>query len=166
MNNLNTFKDIEIKDPLISKQKEDVSKMRASLLACSDDSNLIRNSIKNITVLRIYHQLSRVIRYLDMMDKLESKMYEALDNTIETSNAADPSTVLLLLQVQEKLQKNMIESQKLLQPLVDMQDSEFLQIFDSIESCDATNNNSLLNSNQREKIRNSAQAVLLELNAG
>ena len=61
-------------DPLISKQKEDVAKMRASLLCCNDDPYAATQAMKSITVLRVYHQMSRIIRYLEMMDKIEDKL--------------------------------------------------------------------------------------------
>lgn len=149
-------------DPLVSKQREDVAKMRASLLCCSDDPFSASNAIRNITVLRIYHQLNRIIRYLEMMDKIEDKLYRSIDSTLETLEDDDPTTWMRLITLQEKLQKNLIESHKLLEPYLDIPDLHVDEISPKvIESID--NSQNLLDKDARDRIRTSAQQVLSAL---
>jgi len=152
-------------DPLYRKQREDVAQMRASLLALSTDPNnpgLVKQALNNITVLRLYHQIARIIRYLEMMDKIEAKLYESIDCSLDNMNPNSSATWLLLVQLQEKLQKNLIESHKLLQPYIELQDRTFLDIV-PVES-DSTHPQ-ILDANSRERLRTSAQAVLVELHS-
>ena len=148
-------------DPIYAKQKQDVAKMRTSLLACDLDPKLATTSLKSIAVLRVYHQVSRIIQYTELMDKLEAKLYQAIDHQIDNMDIDRPTTWMTLLNIQERLQKNMIESQKLLQPFMDL--TEF--------TCVENDNNAptttiSLDANKREKLRTSARAVLQELNVG
>lgn len=152
-----------ILDPIYQKQKEGVSRMRASLLACTDNPAIARQAIDNITVLRIYHQISRIIKYTEMMDKIESKMYEAIDNQLDRANANSTGTWMMLLDLQERLQKTMIESHKLLQPYLDLKAYSIVDLTQT--SDEETPTTVILNAESRDKLRNSAQAVLLELNA-
>lgn len=146
-------------DSLYLKQKEDVASMRASLLSCNMmDSTSSRLALQRITVMRVYHQITRIIRYTEMMDKIENKLYESIDHSLETMDSANPSTWLALLNVQEKLQKSMIESHKLLQPYLDeglfagveIPQTEPQQSFTSIQIDQAA----------RDNIRSAAQNVL------
>ena len=153
-------------DPLRSKQKEDVAKMRASLLACSADMSLAKNAIQNVAVLQIFHQVSRVIRYLDMMDKLEDKLYASIEYTIDKSRVDSTSTWVMLSTIQEKLQKSMIESNKLLEPYLELGN---LRLFDLVqpETADTlTGNAALLSPESRDHVRTNAQNVLLQLRSG
>ncbi len=154
-------------DPLYSKQREDVAKMRASLLACSntDDPATSTRALKNITVLRIYHQVSRIIRYLEMMDKIEDKLYQSLDYRLDHMDVENPTAWMTLITVQEKLQKNLIESHKLLQPYLNVEEFSMQSLMpatsnSSIESGEAA----ILSKSSRDKIRQSAQQVLAALN--
>ena len=151
-------------DPLRSKQKEDVAAMRASLLSCTgSDPISTKQALQNITVMRVYHQLSRIVRYTEMMDKIESKLYESIDNHLENMNTSSPSTWLTLLGIQEKLQKSMIESHKLLQPYLDS--DLFSSIVDVPSSTSPTDSFAamIVNQESRDKLRNSAQLVLAAL---
>lgn len=155
--------DTQLTDPLYSRQKEDVAKMRASLLSFDGkDPMSAKLALQNITVMRVYHQLSRIIRYTEMMDKIEDKLYESIDRSLETMDSANPSTWLALLGVQEKLQKAMIESHKLLEPYLKM------DLFSNIEILEPEPQESfaamIINQESRDKLRNSAQAVLAALN--
>lgn len=146
-------------------QKQGVARMRASLLSCSlDNFASCRLAINNITVMRIYHQVSRIIQYIELMDKLEDKMYSAIEETIERADASSPSTWAVLLNIQERLQKNMIESQKLLQPYLNA------DTFKIVETVPQGSNNSpiadILDMDSRERLRSSAQAVLAAIDAG
>ena len=152
-------------DPIYARQKEDVAKMRASLLACSGDtlsSPITKQALKNITAMRIYHQISRIIRYLDLMDKLEDKLYASIEATIDRANEDSTSTWVVLLNIQEKLQKSMIESHKLLQPYMELQDIQLMDLIPEQESLE-TASNIILPADSREKIRNVASEVLQSL---
>lgn len=168
MNNIDNFETVEDisksqTNMLRQNQKEDVAAMRTSLLASHMDPSLTTTSMKNIAVLRVYHQMNRIIQYTELMDKLEAKLYEALDYQIENADITRPTTWMQLLHVQEQLQKNMIESQKLLQPFLDL--TEYTA--DNAEIIDTQAENTIaLDANSREKLRNSARAVLHQLNVG
>lgn len=161
MDSLNTFEGSNSTlDPLYAKQKEDVAKMRSSLLACSDADSSTR-AMKNIAVLRVYHQISRIIRYLDLMDKLENKLYRCIDGVIDEATPGDYFMLEKLLVIQERLQKSMIESNKLLQPYMDM--DQFKDMYIETESASVPNDIQIMDSASRQKIRDTAQSVLLQL---
>lgn len=153
-----------ILDPLYQKQKEGVAKMRTSLLACSEDVVTTKQAIQNITTMRVYHQIVRIIKYIEIMDKLEDKLYASIDATIDNANEDSPSTWMMLLNIQERLQKTMIESHKLLQPYLDIQ--EFSVVDLTAQSVNESSSPTILNADSRDKIRSSAQAALLALGAG
>ena len=150
-------------DPLISKQKEDVAKMRASLLCCSEDMYAAGQAMRNITVLRVYHQMNRIIRYLEMMDKIEMKLYESIDASIDMMNPDEPSTWMALLTIQEKLQKNLIESHKLLEPYLNGDVFNIESIAPTVIEQSETNVAGVLTKESRETLRVSAQKVLAAL---
>lgn len=150
-------------DQLYSKQKEGVSKMRASLLACNPDSgSQLYDAINNITAMRIYHQLTRIIKYTEMMDKLEQKMYENMETVLESSTS-DSVTLLALMKMQEQLQKSMIESHKLLQPYLDVAEFEVVREVRGEEVHEPDPAIKLISSTQRDNIRNAASTALLKL---
>lgn len=168
MSNIDNFETVEDisksqTNILREKQKQDVAAMRTSLLASHMDPSLTTTSMKNIAVLRVYHQMNRIIQYTELMDKLEAKLYEALEYQIDNADTTRPTTWMQLLHVQEQLQKNMIESQKLLQPFLDL--TEYTA--DNAEVVDTQAENTIaLDANSREKLRNSARAILHQLNVG
>ena len=68
---------------------------------------------------------------------------------------------MFLLGVQEKLQKAMIESQKLLQPYMDIQNFAVMDLVDvSSTTNDSPITAKLMTSESRDKVRYTAQAVL------
>lgn len=153
-------------DPLIAKQREDVARMRTSLLACDTNPQLASTALKNVTVLQVYHQISRIIRYTELCDKLEAKLYESMDSMIDRLDTDSNLTINALLNAQERLQKLMIESNKMLAPFLDM-----TSYIESVRVNDASEDNApkatiALDATRREKLRNSAKQVLLELNVG
>lgn len=153
-------------DPLQSMKREGVERMRTSLLSCSmDNISSAKFAIQQVTVLRIYHQVLRIVKYLDLMDKLEEKLYDSIEYTVENAPEANPSTWMMLLNIQEKLQKNIIESHKLLQPFMELQDSNIMDLLPQEEVL-SNSAAAIIPSESREKIRNTAQAVLMKLNAG
>lgn len=157
--------DAEVLDPLYKKQTKDVAEMRASLLAFnSGDNTSARQAIQKITAMRFYHQIARIIRYTEMMDKLEDKLYASIDRTLDDMEDTDPTTVVKLLAIQEKLQKSMIESQKLLEPYLDLESLTFVEMPQSEE--DKPFNALLLEQESRDKVRSSAQAILAALESG
>lgn len=159
----NTLDSFDPMEPIRSMQKEGVSRMRASLLSCSvENPASTKRAINQITVLRIYHQISRIVKYLDLMDKLEEKLYASLERTIDNAAEANPSTWMMLLNAQERLQKNMIESHKLLQPYLDLEEFSITDILPS--ESDNVGTTLVLNQASRDKVRSSAQQVLIQLN--
>jgi len=154
--------DIQVIDPLYSKQKEDVATMRASLLACSPNNPItVRKAIQNITVMRVYHQINRIIRYTEMMDKIEDKLYESIECSLNNMDASRPTTWMQLLKIQEQLQKSMIESHKLLQPYLDIEQLAFLEVIDQPEDASPQSYSTMImGQDARDKVRTSAQAVL------
>lgn len=159
MSNLKTVEDsAAILDPLYAKQKEDVAKMRTSLLACTDDANMAKKAIQNISTLRVYHQIARILRYLDLMDRLEDKLYQSIDRTIENSNIESSSTWMMLISIQERLQKSMIESHKLLQPYLDLQEFSIVEL--TAQSDTYSQSDIILDADARDRVRTSAQAAL------
>lgn len=149
-------------DPMVAKQKEDIAKMRTSLLSCTDENGIpTLRAIQNITVMRVYHQLTRIIKYTELMDKLEDKLYASIEYQIDNANVGDVNTLTLLIGVQEKLQKAMIESHKLLQPYLDLQGFNVVDLVDSTATTiDSSISSKLLTSESRDKVRFTAQAVL------
>lgn len=162
MSDINTF-DGGLLDPLRRSQKADIEQMRASLLACNDNPALARTALNKITVLRVYHQIARIIKYTELVDKIEDKIYESIEHTVDNANTASPSTWMMLLEAEEKLQKLMIESQKLISPYLDLQSFDMVDLANT-EDADRVSAIQL-NADTRDRLRNSAQQVLLQLQA-
>lgn len=152
-------------DPIIAKQKEDVARMRTSLLCCSDDPNTSVNAMKKITILRVYHQISRIIRYLEMMDKIESKLYESIDYRLDNIDTHNTTAWMQLLNLQERLQRNMIESHKLLQPYLNVKEFSMDDLTSSALPQPGSSD-SIMSRESRDKLRSSAQQILEALGEG
>lgn len=123
-------------------------------------------AIQDITVMRVYHQLTRIIRYTEMMDKLEDKLYAAMDYQIDNADITDSNTLVMLMGIQEKLQKSMIESHKLLQPYMDLQEFSVVDLVQDTGSDDNPITKTLITSESRDKIRYLAKNVIDVLAAG
>ena len=165
MSDFKTVEDATTKpvDPLRSLQREGVSRMRTSLLSCSmENSSSIKQAINQVTVLRIYHQVTRIIRYLDLMDKLEEKLYESAEFTILTADPTELETLTTLIKIQERLQESMINSHKLLQPYLELEDFSITELMPNTEA----ETTLIMSAESREKLRNNEQAALVALNAG
>jgi len=161
MSNLNTFEGSGAQlNSLQAKQKEYIEKMRANLLVCGTDSTSTVTAINNITVLRIYHQIDRIIKYLDLMDKLEEKMYKSIEYTIDKSSPESTATWFTLLGIQERMQKLMIESHKLLQPYLDIENLTLTELMPKQAEAGTSSSPILLSAESREKLRTNAQTVL------
>lgn len=151
-----------ITDALYKKQKENVSKMRTALLSFTDDNGVsARQAIQGITGMRIYHQIIRIIRFTELMDKLEAKLYESIDYTVNNADVSDINTMAMLMATQEKLQKSMIDSHKLLQPYLDIQEFTIADLAESGQ--DTPVQSQIMNPEDRDRLRSKAQAVLYEL---
>lgn len=152
-------------DPLYQKQRDDVQEMRSSLLQCnsSNDPNSIVKAMKNIAVMRIYHQLARVIRFLEEMDKLEAKMYDTLDQSIDSMEDGDTHEMMMLLNIQTQLINNMATSQKLLEPYMKMMDSaqDYVITVNSAEN-EAVDDN-VIPKVSRDKVRAATQSLLQDI---
>lgn len=151
-----------ISDTLYEKQKRDVAAMRTSLLACTDNASLTRAALQNISILRVYHQVSRIIRYLDLMDKLELKLYSSIEYTIDNADPTRAATWMQLLRIQERLQASMLQSHKLLQPYLNIEEFQIMDVVQT-ESPPEEGSGLLLSSDSRERLRTQAQKVLAEL---
>ena len=150
------------RDPLSSLRKESTERMKAALLACSlDDPKSAASAIQQVTILRVSHQVARIVQFLDMMDKIEDKLYESLDATILSADVYDSSTFKQLLVIQEQLQKTIIESNKLLQPYLNM---EQYPVFENVvEEIQVDASVLELTTTKRNALRENAGAILAEL---
>lgn len=164
MDNIKTVDDGNyLLDNLYSSQKEGVSKMRASLLASSaDNPTSMVHAIRSITVMRIYHQLTRIIKYTELMDKIEAKLYQSVDAQLDDMDN-NLATVAVLVKLQSDLQKSMIESHKLLEQYMN---KDIFNTVDLVPEPEVESNVISLNSEKRDSIRTKAQLLLEELNAG
>ena len=147
---------------LFVSQCNDVDNMRNTLLSFDrTDPNAARKALQNITVLRVYHQITRIIRYTSMMDKIEDKMYQSIDAQLDEMSPDDPEAWRVLVNLQSRLQENMIQSHKLLEPYLNLESLSFTNITadETVVDSDAM----ILDRDSREKLRNSAQEVLQAL---
>lgn len=161
--------DLTTADPLNSIKREGVARMKAALLACSlDDPYSAQAAIQQVTIMRVYHQVTRIVQYLDLMDKLEAKMYSEIerkiDNILDIYDEPDKNEAAHLrelLDIQERLQKSIIESNKLLQPYLEMNHYE---AFNSIEATNVEVTNNLgIGASDRKALREDAGNILRDL---
>ncbi len=149
-------------DPLTAKQKSHTDEMRSALLACNfGDITSTKSALQYVTLRRILHQVERIIKYTELMDRLEDKLYDTIDQNLAQMDEYDPNTMMLLLKVQSQLQTSMIESQKLLHPYLEMDITVYAQ-----PQAEVTQDSFMANiipQASRNTIRNSAQALLTEL---
>lgn len=149
-------------NPLLTEQVEQAAQMRDALLVCrKSDIHTAKVALQNISVLYIYHQVARIIRYIEVMDRLEDKLYASIDANLSQMDEFDPATMMMLTKVQCDLQKSMVISQDMLKPYMDI-DLESIAPMKEVngeESFGAT----ILPRESRNAIRNGAQALLTEL---
>ena len=143
----------------LSFQASGVAQMRATLLSFNkNDPDSAKKALQYITALRVYHQMSRIIRYTEMLDKIEDKMYESIGIDLDQMDTADPQTWRTLLQLQSKLQEAMIESHKLLEPYLKLETLTTIEV--PKDDPNDTFTAMILDQQSREKLRTSAQEVL------
>lgn len=149
-------------DPLLKEQKAQAEQMRSALLSCKkNDITSAKVALQNIAVLQVYHQVSRIIRYTELMDRLEDKLYDSIDMNLAEMDECDPNTMLVLLKVQSQLQESMVLSQKLLEPYMNINLEE---IAPPVEINESTSfGAAIIPKESRNIIRNGAQALLTEL---
>lgn len=152
---------------LFKKQKQQTEEMRASLLSCDEsDPFSVKSTMRRILVLRIYHQVTRIIRYTEEMDKIEQKLYEVIDNTLDKMDPMyiDENTtacLTALMHMQQKIQQSMIDSQKLLDPYLNMDTLSYVEVpTETQDSDDNTVAGHFLDQDSRQRLREGAQAVL------
>lgn len=145
---------------LYAEQTRDVEAMRASLLKFrKDDPNAARKAMQNITILRVYHQLERIVRYTSMIDKIEDRIYQSIDAKLDNSDPDDDSLWQTLIPIQERLQKMMIESHKLLEPYLNIEQLTALDV--PKEEDPATSFTSMIMEQEsREKVRTGVQELM------
>lgn len=149
---------------LFSEQAKDVENMRRSLLSFDKtDANAARKAIQNITLLRVYHQLERIVRYTEMIDKLEDRIYQSIDMKLANSDPDDEELYYSLIPIQERLQKMMIESHKLLEPYLEMEQLAALEVPQEADPANSFTS-MLLEQESREKVRTGVQQLMSIIN--
>ena len=148
---------------IYAQQLEDVANMRTSLLAFDrTDPLAAKKALQNITVLRLHHQLSAIIRYTEIIDKLQDKLYTAIDHQLDELDEYDENTWKILMTMQSRLQETMIESHKLIEPYLKMETMAVVDV-QPVEDPQETFASMILNQESREKLRTQAQAVIAML---
>ena len=148
----------------LSFQSTEVAQMRATLLSFNkNDPDSAKKALQYITVQRVYHQMSRIIRYTEVLDKIEDKMYESIETDLDNMDSSDPATWKTLLALQSKLQEAMIESHKLLEPYLKMETLTTIEL--PKDDPNDTFTAMILDQQSREKLRTSAQEVLAAISA-
>lgn len=157
ISDITTLEDNNIKsaDTLAVQQQSDISAMRSALLNCDrGDASSVSFALQTIFSMRIFHQLSRIIKYTEHMDKIEQKMYESMDRYMDSMDETDTSSWALLLNAQEQLQRIMMNSQKLLEPYSNV------SLYIPEQPVEDSFGDGLLDQTERKKLRESAQLIL------
>lgn len=154
--------DISLVNPLLREQTEQAAQMRDALLTCrNSDITSAKVALQNIAVLQIYHQVARIIRYIEVMDRLEDKLYASIDANLSQMDEFDPATMMMLVKVQCDLQKSMVISQDMLKPYMSIDLESVAPIRDVTD--ESSFGAMILPKESRNAIRNGAQALLTEL---
>lgn len=142
-------------DSLAVQQQSDVSAMRSALLNCDrGDAASVSFALQTIFSMRVFHHLSRLIKYTEHMDKIEQKMYESMDRFMDNLEETDTSAWLALITAQEQLQRIMMNSQKLLEPYSNV------SLYVPEQPVEDSFGNGILDQTERKKLRESAQLIL------
>ena len=148
-------------DPLLKAQQNNVSLMRETLLSFNKaDLSEAKRAMQNITVLRVYHLVGRIIKCTEMLDLLEDKMYDSMIANIGQMDSCDPMTLMTLLKVQAQLQENMLLSQQLIKPYLDL---DIAAIAPPVDYTETSFGATIISQESRNNIRSGAQALLTEL---
>lgn len=149
--------DLFVEDPILKTQREDVAKMRASLLCCNREISSVKQALNNITMMRVFHELTRIIRYTELMDKLEAKMYESMEYRIEHADPTSDGTWIMMLEMQKNLQKSMSNSYNLLKPYLSLSKTDVTSM---ASFADKSVEPIPLDTKSRDSIRATAQSIL------
>lgn len=153
--------DTQPADTLAVQQQSDVSAMRSALLNCDrGDAASVSFALQTIFSMRVFHHLSRLIKYTEHMDKIEQKMYESMDRFMDNLDETDTSAWLALITAQEQLQRIMMNSQKLLEPYSNV------SLYVPEQPVEDSFGNGILDQTERKKLRESAQLILDTLKEG
>lgn len=156
--------DLHDNNSVFLQQMSDVQQMRDNLFSFNRaDPNAARKAIQNITLLRVYHQMERIIRYTALMDQLEDRLYQSIEAKLANSDPDDETLFLTLIPIQERLQKAMIESHKLLEPYLNMEQLSVLEIPVQEDPADSFTS-MILDQESREKVRTGVQELLAVIN--
>lgn len=159
-----TVTDLTTDLDLYVEQEKDVASMRTSLLNFDKrDPNAARKAIQNVTVLRVYHQLERIVRFTEMMDKIEDRMYQSIEAKLDSTDPDDENLWYTLIPMQERLQKVMIESHKLLEPYLSPDLLTPLEV-SRPEDPSTSFTSMLLEQESREKVRTGVQQLMEIIN--
>ena len=145
-------------------QCEDVQQMKEIIVSFNKtDANAARKAIQNVTLLRVYHQLKRIIRFTEMLDKLEDRIYQSIDAKLDDSDPYDDSMLPGLISIQERLMKSMVESHKLLEPYLKIEQLSALEV---PQDADPTQSftTMIMEQESRERIRTGVQSLLNVIN--
>lgn len=93
-----------------------------------------------------------------MMDKIEDKLYRSIDNAMDRMDEDSPVTWMTLMNIQERLQKNIIDSHKLLQPYLNIEEFGMNDL--TVSSTTSDNRDMIISRESRDRLRISAQQVL------
>jgi len=152
----------DLVNPLLREQQAQAAQMRDALLTCKkNDITSAKVALQNIAVLQVYHQVARIIRYTEVMDRLEDKLYASIDANLAQMDDFDPATMMMLTKVQADLMKSMVMSQDLLKPYLDIDLDAIAPPRDVNE--ETSFGAAILPKESRNAIRNGAQALLTEL---
>ena len=150
---------------LYAAQCNDVEQMRNCLLTFDrKDPAAIKKAIQNVTLLRVYHQLERIVRFTEMLDQIEDRIYQSIQAKLDNSDPDDESMWLTLIPIQERLQKTMVESHKLLEPYLSMEQLSALEIPQQQEDPTKSFASMILDQQGREKVRTGVQSLLNVIN--
>lgn len=156
--------DLHDNNSVLLQQMSDVQQMRDNLFSFNrTDPNAARKAIQNITLLRVYHQMERIVRYTELMDQLEDRLYQSIQAKLANSDPDDETLFLTLIPIQERLQKAMIESHKLLEPYLNMEQLSALEIPVQEDPADSFTS-MILDQESREKVRTGVQELLAVIN--
>lgn len=149
---------------LFVSQQDDLQRMRDTMLSFNkSDPNAVRKAIQNVTLLRVYHQLKRIIRFTEMMDKIEDRIYQSIDAKLAMSDPDDETMYLALIPIQERLVKSMTESHKLLEPYLKLEQLSALEVSQQDDPSQSFTT-MIMEQESRERIRTGVQSLLNVIN--
>jgi hypothetical protein len=151
-------------DSLYAQQQQDIKNMRSALLDCNrTDAKSVKSAMRNILVMRLYHQMARIIRFTEEMDQVEDRMYHELHLKLKDPSLEGSEALILLLTIQERMQKLMVESQKLLDPYMNLDLLNMVDVDAQAEEDDSYGAK-ILSQESRQNIRSNAQQIMNLLN--